>query len=178
MSNKNKRLRAIAILHTHENESPSNIHNAIVDLRRNAVRGDEAILRPFLEHCDPVVVAATLYTLFEVHDQRVALRPLVENFVLNGDARDFEDLDAPIQCMSIELLASFGKSDHKAVTSILQIADDPSSADCPRATAWERLAHLFDADWPADATEEMLLRPESEACEQLRNNIRKSLTAP
>lgn len=171
------RQRALEILRSHENKSPSIVHKAIVDLRRNSLRGDDVILHPFLKHSDPMVVAATLYTLFEVHDQRVALRPLVENFAMKGDARDFDDLDAPIQCMAIELLASFGKGDRSAVANILQIAEDPQNADCPRATAWERLAHLFEADWPPDATEEMLLRPESDACEQIRRNIRKSTNA-
>lgn len=170
--NSNIRQHALRLLRSHENETPSVIHNAIIDLRRNAERGDVKVLRQFLDHYDPMVVAATLYTLCEVHNQRAALKTLLENIADNGDFRESQDLDKPIQCMAIELLASLGKHDDVAVAKIIQVADNCNAPDPVRALAWERLAQLFDAEWPRNATEELLLRPESETSIQLRNCIR------
>ena len=171
------RQRAIQLLHAHEHESPTAIHNAIIDMRRNAERDDEKVLSQFLDHYDPMVVAATLHTLCEVHDQRAALRSLLERLVAKGDSRESEDVDRPIQCMAIALLALFGSGDQIAVGKIVQLAENRHAADTSRACAWERLAQLFDAEWPRDAAEELMLRPESDASDHIRNCIRKKVDA-
>lgn len=169
------RKRALAVLNDHQNKSPTVIHNAILDLRRNPERGDERILHPFLGHPDPMVVAATLETLSEVHNQRALLRSVIERLARNGDERESDDLDRPIQCMAIELLAAFGKQDDAAVSTLLEVAESETIGDAPRACAWERLAYLYDADWPSDATEELILRPASESSERIRNCIRQAM---
>ncbi len=175
--NSDLRQRSLRLLRAHEHQPPGAIHNAIIDMRRNAERGDEEVLLQFLDHYDPMVVAATLYTLCEVHNQLATLRSLLESLVLNGDTRESEDLDKPIQCMAIELLASFGKCDDVAVAKIIQVAENRLAADTARACAWERLAQLFDAEWPRDATEELMLQPESDTSDRIRSCIRNKLAA-
>ncbi|MCA9233434.1 MAG: hypothetical protein KDA57_22530 [Planctomycetales bacterium] len=178
MNSNHVRQRALRLLLDHEHEPPSVIHNAIIDMRRNAERGDENVLYQLLDHYDPMVVAATLYTLCEVHDQRATLRSVLEGLVVNGDTREIEDLDKPIQCMAINLLALSGKRDGVAVAKIIQVAEDRHAADTARACAWERLAQLFGAEWPRDATEELMLRPESDASDRIRTCIRNKVDGP
>ncbi len=166
------RERALRTLRDHENRSHSAIHNAIVDLRRNAELGDERILHPFLNHYDPMVVAATLYTLFEVHNQQRALRPLIEKLA-GGDARD--DMEMPIQCMAISCLADFGAEDAAAVDRLLEVGESQVASEAPRERAWYELARLYGVELQRDALEEMLQHPQSEASEGICERIRKAI---
>jgi len=173
--NNNNRQHALHVLRDHVNHTHTAVHNAIIDLRRNDEIGDEKILRPFMNHYDSMVVAATLYTLFKVQDQRDALRPLIERIVTNGDEREYDDMDHPIQCTAITLLADFGKHDSAAVASILEIAENHITPETPRKRAWQKLAELYGMEWPLHATEEMILRPESEASEGIRSDVRHAM---
>ena len=166
------RERALRVLNNHESAAHTAIHNAVIDLRRNAESGDERILRPFLSHPDPMVVGATLYTLFEVHNQRDVLRPMVERFA-GGDPRD--DTEMPIQTMAISLLSMFGNRDAPAIARLLEIAENRETADAPRKRAWQKLAELFNIDWSRSDTDEILRCPESDASEQIRSRIRKAI---
>lgn len=173
--NQNVRRAALAVLEDHRKRSNASIHNAIVDLRRNAKLGDEKILEPFLDHSDPMVVAATLYTLFEVHDQKKKLRPLLERLASEIDVREEDELDHPIQCMSIALIGSLGVSDSAAMKFIVAVAEDRSVPAVPRKRAWQVLAENCGVDWPSSASEEMIFNPESQESEQLRDKIRKAI---
>lgn len=170
--NEEVRERALHVLRCPENATRTVVHNAVIDLRRNAKHGDEAILAPLLNHSDPMVVAATLYTLCEVHNQQDALRSLLERLV-RGDSRD--SLEMPIQSMAVSLLASFGKNDKAAIATLRETGENCEMASSPRKRAWQELAALFDVEWHPKYTEEMLLFPESEVSEQIRHRIRMAM---
>lgn len=175
MSNDNRQ-RALRLLSDHENESHTAIHNAIIDLRRNAERSDVRILQSFLSHYDPMVVAATLYTLYEVHNQKKELLPLVKQLATHGDVRESDDLDRPIQCMAISCLADFGrKRDVADVDTLVKVAENQTTPATPRVWAWEELAQLFGVQWTDGFGDELVFRPASEASDRIRNIVRKAI---
>jgi hypothetical protein len=166
------RKRALRILNNQENESHTSIHNAIVDLRRNALKGDERYLYTFLNYDDAMVVAATLYTLFEIHNQKVELRDLIEKLAV-GDVRD--DMEMPIQSMAISLLSRYGIKDTAAIALLLEIAESQHIAEVPRKNAWQKLAEIYNVDWSRQDADNMILYPESDASEQIRKRIKNAM---
>lgn len=167
------RERALRVLEEHENASSSTqIHNAVIDLRRNAEKGDEKILYPFLDHPDAMVVAATLYTLFDVHSMKHQLRGLVEKLV-GGDPRD--DMAMPIQTTAISLLARFGREDASAVNMIALIAEQEMKNDAVDACAWKELAEMHGLEWLGKYTDELMMNPDSVESEEIRNRVRNAM---
>ncbi len=169
------RKKALYILENYENaSSTTQIHNAVIDLRRNAIVGDERVLYAFLEHHDAMVVSATLYTLFEVHSQQQKLRELVEEMA-GGDPRD--DMAMPIQTTAITLLARFGKDDAPALKRIVEIAERKEKNESADACAWLELSTMHGVEWSGKYTDELMMNPESEASEQIRNRIRGAIAS-
>ncbi|QDU60466.1 hypothetical protein Pan216_13070 [Planctomycetes bacterium Pan216] len=171
------RNRALQVLGDCEKQSYTAVHNAIVDLRRNPVPGDDRILWPFLAHDDSMVVAVALYTLFRIHEQHDVLRSIVKRIARQGDERERDDLDRPIQSTAIVLLGDSAKEDESIALELLEIAEANSTPDTPRERAWQLLADLHGVKWPSHATEEMILRPDSEVSEQIRADVRRAMAS-
>ena len=110
------RSNALAILTTPAGQSPLVIHNAIVDLRRNAMAGDEELLQKYLDFPDDMVVSATLFALIHVYESIPGLFDLLLRFA-EGDSRDNGEM--PIQTQAIEGLALYSRENPKAVSKLL-----------------------------------------------------------
>jgi hypothetical protein len=161
---------ALEILQQPEGKARSKLLKAIFDLRHNGVSGDESILFPLLNHEDDGVVASTLYSLWEVYGRADELVSLVRDLAW-GDDRDTGEM--PIQCMAISLLSRLAKDDFEVRIQLQEIAEDSEIALIPCMRAWEALAESYGAPWQHDYADELVLRPDSEASEAIRSQIRQ-----
>jgi hypothetical protein len=166
------RQQSLEVLKDYKRRNRSEMLKAVFDLRHNAKNGDEAILFPLLEHPDDGVVASTLYSLFEIYGQQVELEPMIRRLAW-GDNRDCGEM--PIQSMAISLLSKIGRSDYIAQEQLKQIAEDVSASDVPRKLAWQCLAELHGVEWLPQYSEEMIMSPESDESERIRESIRRTM---
>lgn len=148
------------------------ILKALYDIRYNTGDGDEEILFPLFDHPDAGVVASALFTLWHSYDVRSTLEPMIRRFA-QGDDRD--EMDMLIQTMAIALLAEIAKSDSMALEQLKSLAEDIKTHYMPRLEAWQCLAEHYGVEWLSDFTEEMIMRPESEECEEIREKIRRAM---
>ena len=170
------RERAIEILHSPSMHPDLEVYKAVIDLRRNPKRGDESLLTPLLYHHDAMVVAATLYALTHIYGSVEDYRDLVMDLA-RGDPRDY--MEMPLQSEAIECLAELaGAGDQKALTLLWRLAESKSTSECPRARAWHCLARLAGDNWSFDEEDRyldaMILYPESEEAEQIRQKVREA----
>lgn len=142
------------------------------DIRYNTGEGDEAVLYPLLNHPDDGVVASALFTLWHSYDVRADIAPTIRRLAW-GDERD--QMDMPIQTMAINLLSANAKSDSSALEELRTIAEDSSTSDIPRTTAWQRLAEQFGVEWLPEYSEEMIMSPESETSGEIRQIVRRAI---
>lgn len=147
---------------------------ALYDIRYNTGDGDEAIVYPLLDHPDDGVVASTLFTLWHSYDVRADIESTIRRLAW-GDDRD--QMDMPIQTMAITLLSEIAKSDSAALAELRAIAEDTATRDIPRTQAWHRLAEHFGIEWLSDYSEEMIMTPESEKSEEIREIVRQAIRA-
>jgi hypothetical protein len=164
----NSRENALAILTTPVGRSALAVHNAIVDLRRNAKAGDGAVLRKYLDFPDDMVVSAVLFALIHVYKTTPGLFELLLRFA-DGDSRDNGEM--PIQIQAIEGLALYSREYPKAIEKLLSVANNSAAPEAPRARAWKCLAELFGIPWRREYTEAMIWDPESENSESIRETV-------
>jgi hypothetical protein len=162
--------KAIKILNECKHHDRASIFKAIFDLDHNAKLGDEKYLYPLLEHTDDGIVSNALYALYEVFEQKVELDSLVRKMAW-GDERDCDEM--PIQTMAIRRLCEIARKDSTALEQLKLIAEDDTVYDCPRQQAWHCLAELFNVEWYPKFTEEMIMSPQSNNSELIRESIRK-----
>lgn len=145
---------------------------ALYDIRYNTGDGDEAVLYPLLDHPDDGVVASALFTLWHSYDVRAEMSPTIRRLAW-GDDRD--QMDMPIQTMAITLLSEIAKSDSAALAELTAIAEDTKTSDIPRNRAWHCLADHFGVEWLSDYSDEMIMTPESDKSEEIRQIIRRAI---
>lgn len=145
---------------------------ALHDLRYNTGDGDEVILNQLMEHEDDGVVASVIFTLWHAYGQRKLLEPQIQQLAW-GDVRDSGEM--PIQSMAITLLAEMAKTDSAAHEELKQIAEDQTTADVPRKNAWQFLAEMHGVDWSRDYSNEMIMSPESDTSESIRQQVRMAM---
>jgi len=175
-SNEAVRQQAIEILHTPSLHPDIEVYKAVIDLRRNPKKGDESLLTPLLYHHDAMVVAATLYALTHIYGNIEDYRDLIMQLA-QGDSRDY--MAMPLQTQAIECLAELaGAGDQEALNLLWQLAESTSTSECPRTCAWHCLARLAGDNWTFDEQDRyfdaMILYPESEEAEQIRQKVREA----
>lgn len=163
---------AIVVIGESAQRSHTDLHNAILDLRRNPTRGDESLLYRLLDHEDAMVVSATLFALCEVYGQREQLKNVICQLAA-GDERD--SFEMPIQTTAISQLATLARKDQQALQQLVAIAENPKVSETPRKRAWHYLAELHGIPWTREDGDEMLISPESIASETIRNRIRTGI---
>lgn len=166
------RIRALSVLQSATSHSDLDVHNAIVDLRRNASTGDDVVLLPFLDHEDAMVAAATLYALCHVHTHGTELKNRIIRFA-RGDSRD--SFEMPLQCQALRTLAMLAEQDYDARSTLQEIAEAPDLSEAPMKTAWECLAKLYGAAWSRNDGDALMWDPQSEQSRQLRSRIRHTI---
>jgi len=134
------REQVLTILKKNDQHDRAELLKALYDIRYNTGDGDEAVLYPLLDHPDDGVAASALFTLWHSYDVRADIAPTIRRLAW-GDERD--QMDMPIQTMAINLLSAIAKSDSSALEELRAIAEDFTTSDIPRTTAWERLAEQF-----------------------------------
>jgi len=167
------REKAIRTITDAANRSELEVHNAVIDLRRNAERGDEEMLWPLLDYDDDMVVAATLFALFHVFGQKSDLKDLIFKLAAEGDPRDIGIM--PIQCEALRILASLAKSDTNALATLRQVAENTSAADTTKECAWRELAELHGLEWSDKYSGSLIGDPESAESERIRERIRAAI---
>ena len=166
------RQQALATINDQQNRNRSDLLKAVFDLRHDARKEDKTLLYPLLEHADDGVVASTVYSLFEVYDEKTELLPLIRRLAW-GDERDRGEM--PIQFMAISILSRLAKSDPEIISQLREIAEDPRVSECPRTSAWQALADLYGLEWDRSYASEMIMDPESEVSEAIRRKIRNAM---
>jgi hypothetical protein len=170
----NVRQNAIKILTMPDQHTWATVHNSIIDLRRNGEAGDERLLRKYLDYPDAMVVSAVLYAFIHVYESVPDLKELLLRFA-DGDSRDNGEM--PIQTQAIEGLALYAREDTAALSKLLEVAANSDTADVPRASAWECLAHLFGVPWKGRYLREMIWDPESEKSISIRKEVMAAVEA-
>ena len=174
--NEQVRQRAIEILRNPRAYSDIEVHNAVIDLRRNPKRGDEELLAPLLEHHDPMVAAAALYALTRIYGRVEDYRDLIMKLA-QGDPRDC--MEMPLQSTAIERLTDLVQAgDQEALHLLWEIAENPLTDVCAQLTAWACLARLAGDEWSFSKfdrnSEIMIQNPYSEEAEQIRHEVRET----
>ncbi len=164
-----QRAHGLSVLREIERHSPTEIHNAVLDVRRNPRPEDKPLLEPLLEHDDPMVVAATLYALTHVYDTVEDFRDLVMKLA-QGDPRD--DGEMPLQTEAIQDLADLASRDPDALELLWQIAEDAGTDECARESTWFRIAHLFDIEWKREYSEALIWDPDGPKSKEIMSRIR------
>lgn len=162
------RNNALKILKGPVGHTPLQVHNAIVDLRRNPEDGDEILLRKYLDFKDDMVVSATLFALIHIYKPIPDLFEIEFRFA-DGDSRDNGEM--PIQTQAIEGLALRSHEIPKAMSKLMSLAQDIATPEAPRSRAWQCLAGLFGVAWERDFTEAMIWDPDSEKSESIRATV-------
>jgi len=169
------RKKAIAVLTNPGEHTDTEVHNAVIDLRRNPKQGDDKLLIPLLEHKDPMVAAASLYALTHIYGKVSDYRDLIMKLA-RGDSRDY--MEMPLQSEAIEDLAELAKDDKEALFILWKIAESSSTSECPRSRAWLCLARLAGEEWSLREydkyAEIMIGDPESQEAEQIRQRVREA----
>lgn len=160
--------KALAVLLDPQRHTPLTVHNAIIDLRRNGERGDQHLLQKFLDYPGDMAAAAALYSLIHVYEAIPGLFERLLQFA-DGDTRDA--MEKPIQTQAIEGLATFARTDPRAIEKLISVAISPATPETPRARAWRCLADLFGVPWKGRHAVTMIQDPDSERSEKIRNEI-------
>lgn len=168
------RENALSVLMTPEQHSALTVHNAVIDLRRNAEAGDEHLLRKYLDYPDDMVVSAVLFALIHVYESVPDLLVLLLRFA-DGDSRDNGEM--PIQSQAVKGLAQYSREKPVALRKLLSVANNPGTPDVPRATAWECLAELFGVSWQREYSDAMIWDPESEISISIRMEVLAAVEA-
>jgi len=164
--------KALSILRMPDGHSPLSVHNAIVDIRRNAKPGDEDLLCSYLAYPDDMVVSAVLYALIHIYQPIPGLLNLLLGFA-SGDLRDTGEM--PIQTQAVESLLLYSRKNPEAISKLLSVAKDAATSEAPRARAWKCLAELFGVPWQPEFTRRMIQDPESEQSRSLQDVILKAV---
>ena len=172
--NDDVREKALAILARPAEHSPSSIHNAIVDVRRSAKPGDEALLGRFLDHSNEMVVSATLFALIHVYKPEPGRLSLLLHYA-EGDHRDTGEM--PIQTQAIEGLCLFSRTNPEALSKLMTVAKNAATTEAPRARAWKCLAELFGVPWERAFTTGMIDDPDAPPLPRLEDAILAAIDA-
>lgn len=168
------RNKALKVLRNATSHSELDVYKAIVDLRRHGKSGDERLLVEFLEFPDEMVVAATLYSFLHVYKPPRDLLDRLIQFA-GGDSRDTGEM--PIQSQAIEGILMYAREESEALCTLIQVADNDSTAEAPRARAWQCLAESFGVPWDKEYIEVMILDPESEQSQTIREMVSNAIHA-
>jgi len=169
VSTPEQRAHGLNVLRHLESHSWTDIHNAVLDVRRNPRPEDKALLEPLLEHEDPMVVAATLYALTHVYGTVEEYRDLIMKLA-QGDPRD--DGEMPLQREAIEDLADLASRDSDALELLWQIAEEPGKSEFAREIAWFCLAHHYGVEWQRSYSEALIWDPEGPKSREIQVLIR------
>ncbi|GIW99521.1 MAG: hypothetical protein KatS3mg111_2854 [Pirellulaceae bacterium] len=171
VSTPEQRRRGLQVLKNPAAYSDTEVHNAVLDVRRRPEPGDEKLLLPLLEHADAMVVAAVLYSLTHVYGTVEQYRDLIMKLA-QGDPRDC--MEMPIQSSAISDLAELAQHDREALDLLRRIAEDSGTAEVPRQRAWFCLAGLFNVPWSKEDSEAMIWDPDSQRSEQAKARVREA----
>lgn len=166
------RADAINVIKSRDTAHPIDLYKAIFALQRDPKPHDESLLEPLLNEKDEMVVSATLFALVNIYDQAKLLKEQILQ-MSKGDERDTGEM--PIQAQAIESLAVLAEREPELRGKLLEIAEDESMAEAPRARAWQCLARLADLPWSRKFTEDLIFSPDSKLAEQIKEPIRHAL---
>jgi len=174
--NEDVRKKATEVLKNVNSHTDTEVHNAVIDLRRNPKRGDEVLLVPLLEHHDAMVAAAALYALTHIYGNPENYRDLIMK-LSQGDPRDYVEM--PLQSEALEDLAELAShGDQEALELLWKVAESPSTNVSAELTAWSCLARLAGEEWSLREfdkyAEIMIGDPESQEAEQIRQRVREA----
>lgn len=170
--NQELRDKALRVLKDAASHSPTEVHNAVVDLRRNGKSGDEPLLQQALDFPDEMVASAALFALIHVYESPPDILDILMRCA-DGDSRDTGEM--PIQTQAVEGLAVHGRRNPTAVAKLIKVAKCESTPEAPRARAWKCLAELFGVPWVREYSDAMIWDPQSVKSEAIRELVLESI---
>lgn len=166
------RKTALATLQNSAVHKSAEVYRCVVGLSRSPDESDVEVLLPLLKHTDDMVDSATLNALLNVYDCKNELRHVVFTLA-GGDERDTGEMS--IQLQAIECLAFFAADDKPSLRRILEVADYPATAECPRSRAWGAISLLVGEEWSDELTRVMIWDANGEAAQRIRSELRRKI---
>lgn len=163
---------ALLVLSNAASHDREKLFEALYSIRQGMQASDVGILRRLLDHDDADIVASTLSTLWYAYGVTSELMPFILAKVW-GDDRDC--MEMPIQTQAIVLLGEVARHDKTSFDKLVAVAENVTASDIPRKRAWQSLAGIIGFAWQPEYSQEMILTPNSEQSERIREQIRSAI---